>query len=447
MAERSTTMMAVLLIVGLVIGGGVGYFAAPKGAGEGDVVEVEVPVEVEVHPLAGKTLQIGTTVSSTSGLETQVPYIEEILEPNVAEFMDSLGLGITFDFLIEDNQGTAAIALEKTQTYKAMGVNLVIGHGWSSQCQAALSYVNENDMILLSSSSTSPILAITDDMLFRTCPNDFVQSPAIARMWSTWGVKGVLTMHRADAWGDGLWNILEVEWPKVGITDLGRIRYAGEVTEFSSYLDNANEIITDAIEEYGGAQYVGMQFFSFAELRTIQTQAADYPNLIDIIWMGTESGGRSQLMLDEAGDWATRTRHFSSFMGVDEGSFMFNEFDELYYELTSYRTGFYTATDYDACWLMVKSILETGSIEAHDVAEVLIPMSRQFHGLTGWLALDENGDRMPQIFDIWGFYEDPDTGEYLFRKWGSYDGRIIEVTWDDDAIETYGGITRPALAG
>jgi branched-chain amino acid transport system substrate-binding protein len=247
------------------------------------------------HPFLGKTIQIGLTTSSTSGLETTVPLVEDILEPELAEFMDAIGLGITFDFLIEDNQGTAAIALEKTQTFKAMGVNLVIGHGWSSQCQAALSYVNENDMLLLSASSTSPILAIPNDRLFRTCPNDFVQAPAIARMWKSWGVKGVLTIHRADAWGDGLWNVLEPLWEEVGIDDLGRIRYAGEVTEFSSYLDNANDIVTAAIEEYGGSQYVGIQYFSFAEFRTISSQAADYPNLIDTIWMTTESGGRSQL--------------------------------------------------------------------------------------------------------------------------------------------------------
>jgi len=231
------------------------------------------------------------------------------------------------------------------------------------------------------------------------------------------------------------------------VENLGRIRYAGEVTEFSSYLDNANDIVTAAAEEYGGLEYVGFQLFSFAEERTIMTQAADYPNMVGIIWMGTESSGRSQLMLDEAGDYATKTRLFSSFMGVDEGSFEFNEFDELYYELTSYRTGFYTATQYDACWLMTKSILETGSTEADDIADVLIPMSRKHHGLTGWMTLDGNGDRMAQVFDIWGFYEDPMTGEYLFRKWGEYDGRIIEVTWYDDVLLDYGGLTRPALEG
>jgi hypothetical protein len=94
---------------------------------------------------------------------------------------------------------------------------------------------------------------------------------------------------------------------------------------------------------------------------------------------------------------------------------------------------------------MAKCILETGSTDAADIAETIIPTSHLTYGLTGWMTLDENGDRMPQIFDIWGFYEDPKTGEYLFRKWGTYDGRTLEVTWDDQALAEYAGLTRPAL--
>ncbi len=432
--------MVVLLVVGLGIGAGVGYFSAPKG-GE-TIVEVPVEVPVEVHPLAGMNIELGITASSTDNMEFTQPLVEDIMEPDLNDYLDKIGLDITMDFLLEDNQGTASIALEKTQTYKAMGINLVIGHGWSSQCGAALSYVNENDMILLSASSTSPLYAIADDMLFRTCPTDFVQSPAIAEMWLTWGAKGVLTMHRADAWGDGLWNILEGEFEKRGIENLGRIRYAGEVTEFSSYLTNANDIITAAAEKYGGLEYVGMEFFSFNEFRTIQAQASDYPNLMDIIWMGTESNGRSTLMMRENGPLCTQTRHFSSLMGVDEGSYEYMSLQERYNAETEAMPSFYDCAMYDAGWLMIKSVLETGSIEAEPISNVLISMSEKHHGTSGWLVLDDNGDRRAQIFDLWGFYE-TDTGEPWFRSWGKYDGRIIQVNWDDAALLEYAGLVRP----
>ena len=451
MAQSNQTMLAVLLVVGLVIGAGAGYMLAPKG-GE-TIVEVPVEVPVEVHPLAGKTIEIGITAAQTEDLETYIPAYDVMAERDINEFMDALGLDITIDFLIEDCQATASIALEKTQTFKAMGINLFIGHGWSSQAGAALSYVNENDMVMLAASSTSPLYNIADDRLFRTCPNDFIQAPAIAEMWKTWGTKAVLFFYRADAWGDGLYNIMTNELAARGIEELGKIRYAGESVEFSTYLANAETIVQEAIAEYG-VDRVGMSLFVFSEGRAMQTQAADYPGLMSIIWMDTEAGGRSIRMLNEAEGLAVQTRHFSSLMGVDETNPDYLAFNEEYLELTEETPSFYMATRYDACYLMTKSILETGSIEAEDIANVLIPMSWKMYGLTGWMSLNEEGDRIGQVFDIWGFLDDAGneetaynreksgTGDLWYQRWGRYTAADIVMNWDDEAIAR-GGLVRP----
>jgi len=441
MAQSNQTMLAVLLVVGLVIGAGAGYMLAPKGGEQ--IVEVPVEVPVEVHPLAGKTLQMGRTASSTEGLETTVPLIDEIIEPDIQDYWDVTGLDITLNILIEDCQSSESIALEKTQSFKAMGVDLVLGHGWSGQCSSSLSYVNENDMILISGSSTSPLLAIADDMLFRTCPTDFVQAPAIATMWETWGAKAVLTMFRGDAWGDGIYNLLDGgEWEAHGIVDLGKIRYAPESTEFSNYLDLANGILEEAVAEYGRNK-VGFQYMSFSESRTMQTQAADYPYVQESIWMSTESGGRGERMIDETGELCLQTRHFSSLMGVDEGSYLWKSFEERYYASTQYMPSFYSAVEYDGAMMLQKAILETGSMSAHKIADVLIDLSSQHHGLSGWLLLTAEGDRAAQIFDIWG-YKLEDDGTIWFQKWGYYDGRTIEVVWDDAKIIA-AGIDAPRL--
>jgi branched-chain amino acid transport system substrate-binding protein len=434
-------MLAVLLVVGLVIGAGAGYMLAPKGGEQ--IVEVPVEVPVEVHPLAGKTLQIGRTASSTEGLETTVPLIDEIIEPDIQDYWDLTGLDITLDVLIEDCQSSESIALEKTQSFKAMGVDLVLGHGWSGQCSSSLSYVNENDMILISGSSTSPLLAIADDMLFRTCPTDFVQAPAIATMWETWGAEAVLFFFRGDAWGDGIYNLLEGgELDAHNIVNLGKVRYAPESTEFSNYLDLANGILEEAVAEYGRNK-VGFQYMGFSESRTFQTQAADYPYVQGSIWMSTESGGRGERMIDETGELCLQTRHFSSLMGVDEGSYLWKSFEERYYASTQYMPSFYSAVEYDAAMMLQKAILETGTMKASNIADVLIDISSQHHGLSGWMQLTPEGDRAAQIFDIWGFMEQ-DDGTIWFQKWGTYDGRTIEVKWDDAKIIA-AGIDAPRL--
>jgi len=393
---------------------------------------------------ADDVIRIGVTSSSTEALETVIP-LATITEDDINAYLWDQGAGFSVEFVVRDNQATPAIALENTQYFKSQGIDLVIGHGWSSQNSASLAYANENNMLLLSPSSTSPLLSIADDRLFRTCPNDFEQGPALAEMWDSWGVRAVLVMQRADAWGDGLYNILEEELDARGIDLLGQIRYAGESTEFSNYLDLADGILGEAIVEYGGAQYVGFQYMSFSEARTVQTQAVDYPNLMDVIWMSTESGGRSERMLDEAGELCVQTRHFSPLMGFDESNPEYVEFEDRYIELTGYYPSFYTAAHYDAFWLLVKCILETGSTDAGLIADAIIPLSETYSGLTGNLALDENGDRAPQLHDIWGYYELA-PGDNWYRIWGQYDGRSNEVEWDDQALSTYAGIIRPASA-
>jgi len=399
-----------------------------------------VTAQVVVTCTLPHVIQIGITASSTQGLGALVPFVDELLEPDVAAYVSQRGYDITFDFVVADNQGSAATTLENTQTFRAMDIDLIIGHDWSSHCSVSLSYVNENDMLLFSAGSASPILSIQDDMLFRACPPDFVQAPIIADMWSTWGAEAVLIFFRADAWGDSLYTALAPELADRGIVELGRIRYAGESTEFSNYLEYASDIIADGIALYG-KERIGIQFISFSELKTIQTQAADYPQLIDIVWMTVDSAEHDQYMLDMAGEWATKTRHFSATMATS--SIEFIEFDERYYEVTGHRASFNTAALYDASRFLVETILAIKTIEPSEIVDVLIPMSQDYHGLTGWMSLDENGDRQPQMYDIWGFYEHPISGEYLFMNFGAYDGQKGEVDWDDEALENFAGITRP----
>jgi len=140
-----------------------------------------------------------------------------------------------------------------------------------------------------------------------------------------------------------------------------------------------------------------------------------------------------------------QTRHFSSLMGVDEASFMFKSLDERYEEETERLASFYTGTSYDSNWMILKAVLETGQEGAAQIAEVFIDLSYAYHGTTGWVSLDENGDRQAQMFDIWGYYINAD-GDPDFQKWGRYDGQAIDVTWDDAKI-TAAGMSRPSLEG
>lgn len=434
MENRNNTTTAIILVLGLVIGAGAGYYIAPRGgAGGGDTITETITVEV--NPLDGQTIQIGYVTPQASDLEYHVPMIEEITEKDIKEYTDKLDYDVEFEWLVDTADAQAAVHLEKVQGFKSMDVNIFMGGFWSSQAQAALSYVNENDMLMISSQSTSPMLAISDDRLYRTCPTDFVQSPAIGEMLTTWGIEAVVILQRGDAWADGIYNILKKELESRGIIILERVRYAAEVTEYSTYLATMDNILGDAILEYG-AEKVAIQTMMFDELVVAATQTMDFPNTRKVIWFGTETSGRNQRVLDDGEGTQVQLRVFSSLM-TPANTWKWTSFQERFNVLTSRVAGFYDAAGYDGMWIQSLSILEAGSEEASSVTKVFPTVSSNFWGTSGWVDLDENGDRKAQIFDIWGYTEDG------FQSWGTYNGRDIEVTWYDDLL-TEVGLIRPS---
>ena len=178
------TLVAAVLIVGLVVGAGVGYYMAPSGdGGDGEVTTVTV----EVNPLAGKTIQIPNIIASTAGMETAVPQYEDLTAPHINEYFSTMGYDVDVEFLLDTADGQAAIHLEKVQSFKAMDLSVFQGGGWSSQAQAALGYVNDNDMLMISSSSTFSLTKATGER--KTALPSFYVELMLVMLWppsSSW---------------------------------------------------------------------------------------------------------------------------------------------------------------------------------------------------------------------------------------------------------------------
>ena len=437
--ERTAIALAVvLLIVGLGIGVGVGRYTAPT-----KVKEVTKTVTVEIRPLEGKTIQFGDIVAQTSDLETYKPILDNVILPDINEYAKLLGYDVKFEGLLDDAQAQAAIHLEKVQSFKAMGVNLLICGRWSSQAQAALSYVNENDMIMFSPSSTSPLLWIEGDRLFRMCPNDMVQAPAIAKMLWSWGIEAIIVIQRGDPWADGIYNILEKEYPKLGGKILARVRYATEVTEFSSYLEQMEEVAKKAVEEYG-PEHVGIEAISFSEIVTILTQAKDYPTIYNLMWFGSDGTAMTQQLIDDAPEHADHCKVLST-LAAPASSPKWTYLYDKCYELINQPVSFYTACAYDIYLAYVHIILEEQTDEPSEIVDHIIPYCYDLFGTSGWCRLDKCGDRYAANYDIWGY--GIIDGKCYNVKYGLYDGTTGEVTWFEKGITPEGyeteGLTPP----
>jgi len=420
--------IALLVIISSIIGIGYWQWTMPNST----ELEVEVPGDQIFNEI-----RIGIIAAYEEDAETHQSIVDDIIEPDIVEFLDAqvynVSMDIHFDYISEDSS-----ALEIMQSFKAMGTNLVVWLDDLAHYGEVLYYANENDMLLFSIDSTEPSLAIKDDVLFRAFPNDDAEAQVLAQMWSEWGSEAVLTIHVED---ESLWNTVEGELSTHGIVNLGQIEYSRDVTEFSSHLDEANDIISSAIASYG-ADKVGIQFFGSDEISRIQSQSVDYTDLTNVIWMTTSMRGWQQETHGQAGEWAAQIRLFYPSHNIDYTNIEVLEFAQKYHDLTGEDPGFHQAVPYDACMFLVHCILEIGGTEPSDIAEVLIPMSQDFEGISGWMSLDENGDRLPQRYQIWGFYEDSDSGDCLRMTFGLYDGHRGILHWFDDALENYIGVSQ-----
>jgi branched-chain amino acid transport system substrate-binding protein len=345
--------------------------------------------------------------------------------PDYNAYAAKLGMDVDFDYLIDDATGQAAVHLEKVQGFKSMDVNVFIGGGWSSQAQAALSYCNDNDMLMWSSSSTSPLLAIEDDNLYRMCPDDTVQAPAIAAMLLAHGIEAIVVMQRGDAWADGIYNYLEPAYTDAGGVIIEKIRYAGEATEFSNYLQTAEDLVAGAIAEYG-VEHVGFEIISFSESVVMVTQAVDYPSIYSVTWFGSDGTTLSQQHCDDAPEQTVHVRLHSTYAAPAESE-KFNDLYDRYYALVSQPFGYYSACSYDIGWILTESILNSQSTDA----TVLIPIQADTgfnnFGASGWNRLNAAGDRYSTNYQIWSYrYDGADCKPYVS---GLYDSISGVVTW------------------
>jgi len=372
------------------------------------------------------TVQIGYISSTTSGLETSIPFLQEIIEPDLNAYASELGYNVNFKFVIDDAQGSATIHLEKVQGFKAMGIDIFIGGGWSSHAKVALSYCNDNDMLMFSPTSSSPLLAISNDNYFRLSPTDNVQVTAISKMLTSQGIKAIIILQRSDAWADGIYNYLEPHFKGEGGVIYEKIRYACEATEFSSYLQVAEIKAREAVSKYG-AKHVGVQIISFDEFVTIITQAERYPTLYSLTWFGTDGSAMVQHACDNAPRQSSHLKVYSP-VAAPAQSEKFTKLYDRYFALLNQPLGFYSACTYDIAWILAQSILGANSVKAHDIIPILPNIAKNYYGASGLTKLNEDGDRYGSNYQIWSYRKEGHiTKPYVA---GFYNMESDSIKWD-----------------
>jgi branched-chain amino acid transport system substrate-binding protein len=360
---------------------------------------VTAPVDHEVvigglFPLTGSWSWLGQT--SRAAMEIAIDDVNRELGGNAA--------GLRFAAAIEDTRFEAGPALEKTRALQTRGVQLLIGPEASAELVSISPFVQANGMLVVSPSSTAGSLAIAGDNILRFAPPDSLEAVAISAMMWDDGMRVIIPVWRDYPSTIGLEKATRGRFSSLGGVVLAGVEYDASTREFSATIAKLRSQVDQAIAQYG-AGHVGVYLASFDELIQLFDGASADSVLGSIRWYGNNSGARVAGLLDNARAtaFAIRTGFPNPFLGLDEGSrSVWEPVAARIRARTNIDPDAYGLAVYDAVWVAAKAYVAVGAQPGIEkLTQAYTTAAATHFGATGWVVLDQAGDRMHANYDFW----------------------------------------------
>jgi len=416
----STLATVVIAIVMLVVGALIGVLAYP-------MISPAIP---GAKPGLSGTVEIAALLPLSGDLATYGQNDKTAIEAAVEDvnfFLERAGAKWRLKLTVEDTETKPDVALSKLQSIGARGIKFVIGPMASAGVSQCKGYADSNKIIIISPSSTSPALSIPGDYIFRFCPTDLIQGRAMARVMYEDGVRYVVAVWRGDSWGDGLEASIKARFEELGGQVIKEIRYDPHATEFSAEASAINDAVSSAISQYG-ADKVGVLVISFEEAAILFTSLKEYPDILKVKFYGSDGTAKSSKLLEDpsVAEFSMKTRFLNPIFAPTKSEKYLRVLnyvkDKLGREPESYA---YTA--YDAVWAIAYSLMVVDSYDSEAVKNVLPDVVRSLFGASGWIMLDENGDRAAADYELWVITKE--GGKYVWTWAGTYNQATDSVTW------------------
>lgn len=408
---KVAAVMAILLLVG---GFAAGWFLrtpAPEVAPQPPAMRTEV--------VLGALLPLTGTLSS-SGEATQAAL--ELAVRDVNAYLSDIDSAMRVRLIIEDTETDPEVALEKLQNLAEKGVKVVIGPDSSAEVKAVKAYADENGILLISHFSTAPSLAISGDNIFRFVPDDTHQAEAIALLMWEGGVRAVIPFWRGDVWGDDLANATKTRFEELGGTVIDGVRYNPSTEDFSVELESLNAKVSQAIAQYGDADSVGVHLMAFEEVVPLFAQAGERDAVFSTVkWYGSDGTALDKGLVSnsQAAQFALSTVFQNPLYRGEPETKQYGLIERQIREKIGRVPESDAFSAYDALWVATHAYLATGGTDDTTALKKAVQQTaNSYYGVTGWITLNEAGDRKFGDYDFWAVQED--DGVFQWERVAKY---------------------------
>jgi branched-chain amino acid transport system substrate-binding protein len=413
MQSKQIIQLVAMLLIGLLIGVAMMYFAFPPASTTTTAVKYTFGCPLE---LSGGF--------ATQGLQAKAGM--EIALDEINAWLKSCNSNVTFDVIVLDTASSATQCLSVVQTLvETHNTQVLIGPDLSSSCAAIKSYI-DNRKIATFCQSSSPALKFKD-YLFRVWAPDDRQSTGLTEiLWGS-GVRKVAVISRADTWGDSLREVFETQWKSKG----GTVESVKATPDLPDYGSEVSALHTKVESMGAGPTTAVLSILLEAEALNIFGHARQDTLLSSVEWYGAELGGSDAVIPPRApveiGNWLAHTVNMTGTLAATMSSPTYSQFEQKFINKTGVKPLVNGVFQYDFTWLAALSVLDAGQWNGEAVAKAVLPASARFIGASGALMLDENGDRALQDYTILAVKES--GGSYSFTAIGLYDFINNKLIW------------------
>ena len=365
----------------------------------------------------------------------------EKAEYDINKYFEKMNSSSRFNLIMANSKSSAEDSLEAIKQLHSLGAKIIVGPATSTAVSSAKEYADTNNIILISYSSTSPLLSLEGDNLFRLVPDDINQGKVIADRMTDDGIKVVIPMWRGDIYGNELYKSTKNHFEKLGGKMEEGINYKPHTGKFATSLHRINfimwnkdlerldSIVDEAIKKYG-ANSVGVFIISYDEITPILIQSSMYHSLANVRWYGSDSIAQNHHITKniDSALFAIKTNFSNPLYSIDTKSPTIHELIELL-EQKLHDGGesiTYPAIAYDSFWISSLSLDTNSTNSSHflndkssnkkSFKDIVFETAESFNkGMSGKIQLNKAGDRMGENYDFWGVSKHPQKGYYLWK--------------------------------
>jgi branched-chain amino acid transport system substrate-binding protein len=341
-----------------------------------------------------------------------------------------------FNLLMANSKTSREDSLAAIKKLHENGAKIIVGPAISSTVDAAKEYADANNIILISYSSTSPLLSIEGDNLFRLVPDDTNQGKIVAERMISDGIKIIVPIWRGELYGNELYKSTKSHFEKLGGKVEEGINYKPYTGKFATSLhrinflmwnqelEKLNAIVSNAVKKYG-ANSVGVYVISFDEITPILIQSPLYETLGKVRWYGSDKIAQNHQITKnvDSASFAMKVNLSNPLYSIDSESKKSHDLKEvLEKQLHEVSSITYPAIAYDAYWIAALSLDKNSTFNygnenlTKSFKEIIVETAESFDGISGKIKLNKAGDRIAGNYDFWIVAKDKDTQSYEWEK-------------------------------